>query len=134
MSTERTKKAIEVCDEAFTICIDICQRSLNVERDKLLEICKSLEMYTLIPSAVGIEICHELVKIFLKSVRVEQECTHTYFIHYASLKKRDTMLISILVFLLKMSLTQGCHGTGKTGNLEVHFSRQGKHRDFAKKY
>ena len=32
---------------------------------------------------------------------------------------------------------QGCHATGKrgkTGNLEVHFSRQGKHREFAKKY
>ena len=28
---------------------------------------------------------------------------------------------------------QGCHGTGKTGNLKVHFSRQGKHREFAKK-
>ena len=27
---------------------------------------------------------------------------------------------------------QGCHGTGKTGNLEVPFSRQGKHREFAK--
>ena len=27
---------------------------------------------------------------------------------------------------------QGCHGTGKTGNLKVHFSRQGKHRKFAK--
>ena len=29
---------------------------------------------------------------------------------------------------------QGCHGTGKTGNLKVHSSRQGKHREFAKKY
>ena len=32
---------------------------------------------------------------------------------------------------------QGCHGTGKTGktlNLKVHFSRQGKHREFAEKY
>ena len=29
---------------------------------------------------------------------------------------------------------QGGHGTGKTGNLDVHFSRQGKHREFAKKY
>ena len=29
---------------------------------------------------------------------------------------------------------QGCHGTGKTGNLKVHLSRQGKHREFAKKY
>ena len=31
-------------------------------------------------------------------------------------------------------ITQGGHGTGKTGNLDVHFSRQGKHREFAKKY
>ena len=30
-------------------------------------------------------------------------------------------------------MCQGCHGTGKTGNLKVHFSRQGKHREFAKK-
>ena len=28
----------------------------------------------------------------------------------------------------------GCHGTGKTGNLKVHFSRQEKHKEFAKKY
>ena len=28
---------------------------------------------------------------------------------------------------------KGCHGTGKTGNLKVHFSRQGKDREFAKK-
>ena len=27
----------------------------------------------------------------------------------------------------------GGGGTGKTGNLKVHFSRQGKHREFAKK-
>ena len=27
---------------------------------------------------------------------------------------------------------QGGHGTGKTGNLDVHFSRQGKHREFTK--
>ena len=34
----------------------------------------------------------------------------------------------------RISEEQGCHGTGKTGNLKVHFSRQGKHREFAKKY
>ena len=28
--------------------------------------------------------------------------------------------------------TQGGHGTGKTGNLAVNFSRQGKHREFSK--
>ena len=27
---------------------------------------------------------------------------------------------------------QGGHGTGKTGNLDVNFSRQGKHREFSK--
>ena len=27
---------------------------------------------------------------------------------------------------------QGGHGTGKTGNLAVNFSRQGKHREFSK--
>ena len=31
-------------------------------------------------------------------------------------------------------VNQGGHGTGKTGNLDVHFSRQGKHREFAQKY
>ena len=29
-------------------------------------------------------------------------------------------------------LIQGGHGTGKTGNLAVNFSRQGKHREFSK--
>ena len=29
-------------------------------------------------------------------------------------------------------LWQGGHGTGKTGNLAVSFSRQGKHREFSK--
>ena len=28
---------------------------------------------------------------------------------------------------------QGCQGTRKLGNLNVHFSRQGKDREFAKK-
>ena len=27
---------------------------------------------------------------------------------------------------------QGGHGTGKTGNLAVNFTRQGKHREFSK--
>ena len=30
------------------------------------------------------------------------------------------------------SFGQGGHGTGKTGNLAVNFSRQGKHREFSK--
>ena len=31
-----------------------------------------------------------------------------------------------------LSVHQGGHGTGKTGNLAVNFSRQGKHREFSK--
>ena len=27
---------------------------------------------------------------------------------------------------------QGCHSTGKTANLKVHFSREGKHRESGK--
>ena len=30
------------------------------------------------------------------------------------------------------TIIQGGHGTGKTGNLAVNFSRQGKHREFSK--
>ena len=30
------------------------------------------------------------------------------------------------------NIIQGGHGTGKTGNLDVNFSRQGKHREFDK--
>ena len=31
-----------------------------------------------------------------------------------------------------LNQSQGGHGTGKTGNLAVNFSRQGKHREFSK--
>ena len=34
----------------------------------------------------------------------------------------------------EMYQSQGGHGKGNRGNLDVHFSRQGKHREFAKKY
>ena len=39
--------------------------------------------------------------------------------------------LRILNFV-KLNITQGGHGTGKTGNLAVNFSRQGKHREFSK--
>ena len=35
-----------------------------------------------------------------------------------------------LNYLSDMKETQGGHGTGKTGNLVLTFSRQGKHREF----
>ena len=33
---------------------------------------------------------------------------------------------------IHLVIVQGGHGTGKTGNLAVNFSRQGKHREFSK--
>ena len=33
---------------------------------------------------------------------------------------------------MKTTVTQGDLSTGKTGNLAVNFSRQGKHREFSK--
>ena len=35
-----------------------------------------------------------------------------------------------IVWSIKFVPTQGGHGTGKTGNLALTFSRQGKHREF----
>ena len=34
--------------------------------------------------------------------------------------------------ILLLFLRQGGHGTGKTGNLAVNFSKQGKHMEFIK--
>ena len=36
------------------------------------------------------------------------------------------MLVGILVMVAKELINQCCHGTRKTRNLNVHFSRQGK--------
>ena len=38
----------------------------------------------------------------------------------------------LLAGSLESGRLQGGHGTGKTGNLAVNFSRQGKHREFSK--
>ena len=41
-------------------------------------------------------------------------------------------ILSIQYCRMLLYLSQGGHGTGKTGNLTVNFSRQGKHREFSK--
>ena len=38
--------------------------------------------------------------------------------------------ICVLCILFQINYLQGGHGTGKTGNLVLTFSRQGKHREF----
>ena len=53
-------------------------------------------------------------------------------LNYAKETQVEDRELYIKLFLIV--LIQGCHGTGKTGNLKVHFSRQGKHREFVKKY
>ena len=52
-------------------------------------------------------------------------------------KKRDFVCVKSLAILTQnldilecFLLRQGGHGTGKTGNLVLTFSRQGKHREF----
>ena len=47
------------------------------------------------------------------------------------LKPGDLVLVKANTFQGKRKIMQGGHGTGKTGNLDVHFSRQGKHREFS---
>ena len=39
-------------------------------------------------------------------------------------------LLSCIPVIILQSYSQGGHGTGKTGNLVLTFSRQGKHRKF----
>ena len=58
---------------------------------------------------------------------------HSYDFATATLSAED---VNVRVdFISKRSqVWQGCHGTGKIGNLDVHFSRQGKHREFTKNY
>ena len=51
------------------------------------------------------------------------------FIGNTGIKK--TMPLKVFEKLTEC-LHQGGHGTGKTGNLAVNFSRQGKHREFSK--
>ena len=39
--------------------------------------------------------------------------------------------IDIVRKVICSKLNEGGHGAGKTGNLDVNFSRQGKHREFS---
>ena len=43
----------------------------------------------------------------------------------------DLLMIYSPAWALFAKNYQGGHGTGKTGNLDVNFSRRGKHREFS---
>ena len=53
-------------------------------------------------------------------------------LHENSLCDIDYSYTSLKSILDDVMLIQSGHGTGKTGNLAVNFSRQGKHREFSK--
>ena len=59
----------------------------------------------------------------------KNDTTHFYRVR----PHKISLLLGSLTFIEVMIL-QDCHGIRKTENLEVQFSRQAKHGEFAKKY
>ena len=50
-----------------------CDPGLNIERDKLMKIHKQLETCTHLSADARVELCHKIVKIFIRVVRFEAE-------------------------------------------------------------
>ena len=48
------------------------------------------------------------------------------------LTSNAVVTVSPWTVTVNLVMNQGGHGAGKTGNLAVNFSRQGKHREFSK--
>ena len=40
------KREIEACHKAFATCMKVCEAGLNIEREKLMKICKELDTCT----------------------------------------------------------------------------------------
>ena len=40
------KRQIELCHNAFATCMKVCEAGLNIEREKLMKICKELDTCT----------------------------------------------------------------------------------------
>ena len=51
---------------------------------------------------------------------------------HVNIADHDYTATNYLEQVIIHAFLQGGHGTGKTGNLAVNFSRQGKHREFSK--
>ena len=65
----------------------------------------------------------EVGKLDFSSPRIEPKAIYDYLLNFKKVTPK-----------LTGKQMQGGHGTGKTGNLVLTFSRRGKHREFAKKY
>ena len=108
MSTETAKKEIEVCDKAFALCMDICEWWLNVEKGKLQVISNSLQTCTVIPPAVGVEIAREIIKIFLKIVKVEKKYKR---VQSDYIIERNSLMVIIFTKKICALFLQVSHGT-----------------------
>ena len=65
------KREIKVCHKAFATCMKVCEAGLNIERNKLMKICKELDTCTRLSQNVGVQLSRKLVKIFIRVVRIE---------------------------------------------------------------
>ena len=68
------KRQIELCHNAFATCMKVCEAGLNIEREKLMKICKELDTCTRLSRNAGVQLSSKLVKIFIRVVRIEVEC------------------------------------------------------------
>ena len=67
------KREIELCHNAFATCMKVCEAGLNIEREKLMKICKELDTCTHLSQNVGVQLSRKLVKIFIRVLRIEAE-------------------------------------------------------------
>ena len=81
---------------------------------------------------LGEEIEKDLVQLLQK--KLDEAVLEQVWFMFERNKMCKLTQDDVAVILFPLRFIQGCHGTGKTGNLKVHFSRQGKHWEFAKKY
>ena len=56
------------------------------------------------------------------------------FLYRVCLYAKNSWVLILHIENYLITELQGGHGTGKTGNLAVNFSRQGKYREFSKFY
>ena len=99
MSIQTTEKEIEVCDKAFRLCVDFCERWLKLENAKLEVIRKSLESCTRIPPSIGVNIARQTALIFVAVVKIEREYKKVYSQYTAEKKKLTSTLSTVILFL-----------------------------------
>ena len=73
MRSSMRKREIEACHKAFATCMKVCEAGLNIEREKLMKICKKLDTCTRLSQNAGVQLSRKLVKIFIRVVRIEAE-------------------------------------------------------------